>query len=141
MADPLSIATGILTFMGACNALASTIKKLHHLRKAPKELEELEKEISSLRLYTEGIGQLLEVHSRDRDSVIGRMSLDIHIQSARQKVQEIQQFLEESLLHASSSIKIRKGAWLKWQSEFNGLRQQLRDVRLEIGTCLNLFTV
>ncbi|KAK4691359.1 hypothetical protein P7C71_g5624, partial [Lecanoromycetidae sp. Uapishka_2] len=140
MADPLSIATGIITFVGACQALASTIQKLHHLRKAPQELEELETEILSLQSYSEGIKQLVDMHSCDQDQVIGRMSLGLHIENARKKIQKIQQFLENSLLDTSSMIKIRTRAWLKWQSEFKRLRQELRDVRLEIGSCIGLFS-
>jgi len=140
MADPLTIATGIVTLVGACNALASTIKKFYDLRKAPKELEELENEISALQSHTEGISQLVEPHGDTRDEIIGKLSLESHIESARKKIQEINRFLEKSLLDTSSSFRIRTSAWLKWQSEFSRLRQELRDVRLEIGTCINLFT-
>ncbi len=140
MADPLTIATGIITIVGACNALVSTIKKFHDLRKAPKELEELENEISALQSHTDSISQLVKPHGDTRDKIIGKLSLETHIESARKKIQEIHRFLEKSLLDASSSIKIRKSAWLKWQSEFNKLRQELRDLRLEIGTCINLFS-
>jgi len=140
MADPLTIATGIVTFVGARNALASTIKKFCDLRKAPKDLEELENEISALQSHTEGISQLLEPHGDNRDEIIGKLSLESHIESARKKIQEVNRFLEKSLLDTSSSFRIRTSAWLKWQSEFSRLRQELRDVRLEIGTCINLFT-
>lgn len=140
MADPLSIATGILTFMGACNTLVSTIKKLHQLRQAPRELEELENEISSLRTYTEGLNRLVEMRNVNDKKAIDLLFLGSQIDSARWKIQEIRHFLEGSLLDPSSSIKIRSSAWLKWQSEFNRLRQELRDVRLEIGTCIGLFT-
>jgi len=89
MADPLTIATGIVTLVGACNALASTIKKFYDLRKAPKELEELENEISALQSHTEGISQLVEPHGDTRDEIIGKLSLESHIESARKKIQEI----------------------------------------------------
>lgn len=140
MADPLSIATGILAIVGACNALASTIKKFHDLRKAPQELEELEHEISALQSHTRSISQLVQPHGDNRDNIIGKLSLETHIESARKKIQEIHRFLEKSLLDASSSIKIRTSAWLRWKSEFSRLRQEVRDVRLEIGTCINLFS-
>ena len=141
MADPLSIATGILTFMGACNALASTVKKLHQLRKAPHELEALENEISALRSCAEGINQIVQMHSGVRnDDIISQFSVVNSIESARKKIEEICQYLEHSLLDATSSNKVRPSAWLKWQSEFNRLRQELRDIRSEIGTCISLFS-
>ncbi|KAL8796206.1 MAG: hypothetical protein Q9182_007419 [Xanthomendoza sp. 2 TL-2023] len=67
--DPLSIATGVITLIGACNALASTIKKLHQLREAPKELEDLEKELSTLRSCTEGVNHLLQTQDNHRSGI------------------------------------------------------------------------
>lgn len=139
MADPLSIATGILTFMGACNALASTIEKLHHLRKAPQELEELENEIFALQASIDSIKRLVQMHSGSRNEAIGQISIGAYVENARKKIQQIQRSLEESLVDLSSSNRIRAKAWLKWQSEYNRLRQELRDIRLEIGTCISLF--
>ena len=139
MADPLSIATGVITFIGACNALATTVKKLHRIRKAPAELLELEHELSALRSCTEGIEQLAQAHSGDREKLIGHIHTGLYLENARKKIQQIQQFLEKSLLDTSTGSKIRPSAWLKWQSEFSRLRQELRDVRSEIGTCINLF--
>ena len=138
MADPLSIATGVITFIGACNALATTIKKLHRIRKAPAELIELEHEMSALRSCAEGIERLAQAHSIDREKVFSHIHIDSYVDNARKKIQQIQQFLEQSLLNTSTGSKIRSSAWLKWQSEFSRLRQELRDVRSEIGTCISL---
>ena len=139
MADPLSIATGVITFIGACNALATTIKKLHRIRKAPAELLELEHELSALRSCTEGIEQLTQTHSRRHEYVIGQIHIGLYVDNARKKIQQIQQFLEQSLIDTSRGSKIRSSALLKWQSEFSRLRQELRDLRSEIGTCISLF--
>lgn len=137
--DPLSVATGVLTLIGACNALASTIRKLHHLREAPRELGALEKEISALQSCTDGISHLVQTHGQSRREVMGHSSIGVCVGTARQKIEEIQQYLDRSLLDPSSGGKIRKSAWLRWQSEFDRLRQDLRDVRSEIETCICLF--
>lgn len=126
--------------MSACNALASTIKKLHQLRKAPHELDALENEISALRSCAEGINQIVQMHSGVRNDIIAQVSVVDSIESAHKKIQQIHTYLEHSLLDANSSSKIRPSAWLKWQSEFNRLRQELRDIRSEIGTCICLFS-
>ncbi|KAL8737103.1 MAG: hypothetical protein Q9181_002023 [Wetmoreana brouardii] len=125
--------------MGACNALASTIQKLHRLRNAPKELEELENEINALKTCTGGIDRLVQMHSGNGVGLVCQTSLGVYIENARKKIQEIQRILEHSLLDTSSSRKIRASAWLKWQPEFHRLRQGLRDLRSEIGTCISLF--
>ncbi|KAL8952036.1 MAG: hypothetical protein Q9222_002023 [Ikaeria aurantiellina] len=138
--DPLSIATGIITFMGVCNALASTIKKLHHLRKAPEELDELEYELMSLQSHIASINKLVKLQTLVSDPIPRQLSLDLHINSACNKVQAIQEFLESSLLNPSSNLRIRTTAWLKWESEFSRLRQELRDLRSEVGSCIGLFT-
>ncbi|KAL8819079.1 MAG: hypothetical protein Q9223_002415 [Gallowayella weberi] len=136
--DPLSIATGVITLIGACNALASTIKKLHQLREAPKELDDLEKELSALQSCTEGVNQLIQTHDNHRRGIVGRMSIGLYVENAHQKIEQIQHFLDRRLLDLSSRNKIRRSAWFKWRSEFERLRQELRDVRSEIGTCICL---
>ncbi|KAI4261852.1 MAG: hypothetical protein L6R42_002955 [Xanthoria sp. 1 TBL-2021] len=137
--DPLSVTTSVLTLIAACNALASTIRKLHHLRHAPKELKQLEAEISALHSCTEGFNVLLHTHSDNRNGMFDHLSLGVYIKDARQKIEQTQQFLESRVLDLSSSSNIRKSVWLKWQSEFTRLRQELRDVRSQLGTCICLF--
>ncbi|KAL8846856.1 MAG: hypothetical protein Q9221_008085 [Calogaya cf. arnoldii] len=137
--DPLSITTSVVTLIAACNALASTIRKLHRLRHVPKELEELEKEISALQSCTEGINMLILTHSDNQNGMFGQISLGVYVKDARQQIEQTQQFLDSSVLDLSSSSRIRKSVWLKWQSEFSRLRQELRDVRSQLGTCISLF--
>ncbi|KAL8704734.1 MAG: hypothetical protein Q9201_002118 [Fulgogasparrea decipioides] len=137
--DPLSIAAGVVTFMGACNALASTIQKLHRLRNTPKELKELENEINDLKTCMGDINRLVQMHSGNGVELVCQTSLGVYVENARKKIQEIQKYLEHTLLDTPSSRKIRASAWLKWQPEFHRLRQELRDLRSEIGTCISLF--
>ncbi|KAI4103484.1 MAG: hypothetical protein LQ339_004209 [Xanthoria mediterranea] len=137
--DPLSVTTSVLTLIAACNALASTISKLHHLRHAPRELEQLEAEISALHSGTDALNILLHTHSDNQSDMFDHLSLGPFVKDARQKIEQTQGFLETSVLDLSSSSKIRKSVWLKWQSEFTRLRQELRDVRSQLGTCICLF--
>lgn len=137
--DPLSVTTSVLTLIAACNALASTISKLHHLRHAPRELEQLEAEISALHSCTDALNILLRTHSDNRSAMFDYLPLGRFVKDARQKIEQTQGFLESSVLDLSSSSKIRKSVWLKWQSEFTRLRQDLRDVRSQLGTCICLF--
>ena len=138
--DPLSIATAVLTCMSATNTLISTVKKLHNLRRAPKEIEELENEISALRSTSESMNAILQMPSGSKNQVLQHVPVTTSIDAARKKIDGIQRFLETTLLAEDSSAKIQKSAWLKWQSEFNRLRQELRDSRIELGTCMNLFS-
>ena len=112
MADPLSIATGIMTCWELCNALASTIKELHQLRKALKELEMLENEISSLQSYTGGINQLMDIHTGTSNVIIGQMSLGLNVDSARTKIQEIQKIFRGlfCMLCQASGFVRRRGS-------------------------------
>ena len=66
----------LLTFMGACNALRSTIQKLYHLRNAPKELGELDLDISALKSCVENVNQLVQIKSGDWNRTINSTSLD-----------------------------------------------------------------
>ncbi|KAL8657095.1 MAG: hypothetical protein Q9226_002270 [Calogaya cf. arnoldii] len=82
---------------------------------------------------------LVLTHSDYQNGMFGQISLGVYVKDARQKIEQTQQFLDSSVLDLSSSSKIRKSVWLKWQSEFGRLRQELRDVRSQLGTCINLF--
>ncbi|KAL8887444.1 MAG: hypothetical protein Q9215_004979 [Flavoplaca cf. flavocitrina] len=137
--DPLSVTTGVLTLIAACNALASTIAKLNRLRHAPKELEALETEICALQTCIEDINALVHTHSDNPSGILGKLSLGEHINDARHKIEQIQQFLDTSVLDLASSSKIRKSYWLNWQLEFGRLRQELRDLRSRLGTCICLY--
>ncbi|KAL9631580.1 MAG: hypothetical protein Q9204_004172 [Flavoplaca sp. TL-2023a] len=137
--DPLSVTTGVLTLIAACNALASTITKLNRLRHAPKELEALETEICALQTCIEDINALVHTHSDNPSGILGKLSLGEHINDARHKIEQIQHFLGTSVLDTASSSKIRKSYWLKWQLEFGRLRQELRDLRSRLGTCICLY--
>ncbi|KAL8965609.1 MAG: hypothetical protein Q9183_003764 [Haloplaca sp. 2 TL-2023] len=137
--DPLSITTGVLTLIAACNALATTIAKLHRIRHVPEELEELETEICALQSCIEATNTLVRLHSDDRSGINGQLSLGQHIKDAYRKIEQIRLFLDTRVLEISSGRKIRKSFWLKWQSQFNRMRQELRDVRSQLGTCISLF--
>lgn len=137
--DPVSLTTAVVTFIGACNVLASTIQKLHHLRKAPKEIQELDNEISALKACVVGIGHLLKSHGEDRNDLIGQLPIALSLDNACGKIEETQRYLEQSLLDTSSGRKIRTSAWLKWLPEFQRLRQEIRDIRSELGTCISLY--
>ncbi|KAL8996789.1 MAG: hypothetical protein Q9188_006482 [Gyalolechia gomerana] len=125
--DPLSVTTGVLTLVGACNALASTIRKLHHLREAPRELGALEKEISALQSCADGISHLVQTHGQSRREVMGQSSIGVCVGNARQKIEEIQQYLDRSLLEPSSGSKIRKSAC----AESQGNEMQLQKLTSE----------
>ncbi|KAL8877268.1 MAG: hypothetical protein Q9198_004683 [Flavoplaca austrocitrina] len=137
--DPLSVTTGVLTLIAACNALASTITKLNRLRHAPKELQGLKTEICALQTCTEDINAIVHTHSDSPSGILDKLSLEEHIKDARHKIEQIQQFLDTSVLDLASSSKIRKSYWLKWQLEFGRLRQELRDLRSRLGTCICLY--
>ena len=139
--DPLSIATGVLTCMGACNALGSTVQKLYRLRNAPKELGELDSDISSLKSCVENVNQLVQTKSGDWNRTISPTSLELCVENTRKKVEQTQEFLKHSLLDDAAIRRVRPRAWLRWQSQFTRLRQELRDVRLELGTCIGLHSL
>ena len=139
--DPLTIATGVLTLMGACNALGSTVQKLYHLRNGPKEISELSSDISALKSCVENVNQLVQAKGGDLNRTISTCSLESCVENARKKVEQTQAFLEHSLLDDAAVCRVRARALLRWQSHFSRLRQELRDVRSELGTCIGLYNV
>ncbi|KAF2224518.1 ankyrin repeat-containing domain protein [Elsinoe ampelina] len=135
MADPLSIATGVVAFIGAANALASTIKKLHRVRHAHTSIKALEDEMRALRDYVESIRQLLDAHGH---LMMQQDPMEKHLNRAHAKVNEVNMTLL-GLLKDSSHKTVRTSTWLHWDSQLSRMRQELRDVRVEIGNRLSVF--
>ena len=138
MPDPLSIGTGILAIIGSANALASTIKKLYRVRYAQTAIALLENEMTALRSYVESVNKLLGMsNGSQQNNAFQHLPIERYLETARTKIDQVNSFLDQKLLNDTPQRKIKKSVWLKWETELNRLNQELRDARMEIGTCLN----
>ena len=67
--DPLSVSTGILTLLGACSTISSTLSHIRQCRYIPDILTALHNEVSDLRLV------LLDIHDHREEFLKNDFSL------------------------------------------------------------------
>ncbi|CAK1365360.1 unnamed protein product [Cercospora beticola] len=141
MTDPLSISVAALACVGAAATLTKTIHKLILLQNAPQEISELAKEIKTIQTHLEGFHEVVKERGNAHTTIAAALPIDKCINDAQQKTTQINTFLETNLLKETSlaTKKLKKSAWLKWQSELRRLKQELRDIRVELGININLF--
>jgi hypothetical protein len=105
MVDPLSITAGVLTVLGACSI---SVKALKSAYTAPQELARLEIELSHL----EDVVREIELTTAD-DGGTSHGLIKI-ISRARVKVQQVHDFMQNKLYHASSvSAKIKRRSLIR----------------------------
>ncbi|MCJ1348632.1 hypothetical protein MMC31_006864 [Peltigera leucophlebia] len=110
--EPLSIAAGTLTLLGALGATAKGLKKLASLKHAPIQILQLCNEVKFAATVVKDLQHLLEEH--------------------------LMQDIPSTGLDSVSDIEFSKRAWLKHQTKSLRLFEEIRDYRVEINNNLNL---
>ena len=92
--DPFSITVGILTILGACS---TGIKALKSAYASPQEYTRLEIELDHLHDVIGNVNRLVTEHQLIGDTLIKDLTL------AENKLQEVNNFIHESLRHSGRS--------------------------------------
>ena len=94
MTDPLSISVGILAILGVCSA---GVKSLRSAYGSSQELTRLEMELDHLHDVIKFVDGLATEHQLAGNALIKNLTL------ARNKLQEVHDFIDKSLRHSTSS--------------------------------------
>ena len=94
MTDPLSITVGILAIFGACSA---GVKSLRSVYVSSQEYTRLEMELDHLHDVVEFVDGLVTEHQLTGNTLIKNLML------ARRKLEEVRNFIHNSLRHSSPS--------------------------------------
>ena len=131
--DPLSLATGVVTLLGACSVVTKTFRRILSLKDAPPLIQALNNEISDLQLALMDVNDYVQQIKQSRastpiaDARILRMC-SLTIDDTREKIQEIDSLLHSRLLKPSSGGKLE----IKYPSlvrEFSHLIKHQGDIR------------
>ena len=95
MADPLSLSLGILTILGACSAGTKLLRSAYAL---PQEYARLEIELDHLHDIIKFVNELVI-----KNPPLTGTALTKNLNFARSKLQEVQNFMTNSLRHSSPS--------------------------------------
>ena len=142
--DPFSLATGVLTLLGACTTASATISKFRRLKEAPGLIQALSNEISDLRLVlldvsdhfrsTQSAGLVIP----DIDRTICELSSSV-LDQARVKVQEVEAVIQYEVTKPGrgADLKVDKTAFLRNYSRLLLLQADLRDTRQKMTSLFN----
>ena len=151
--DPFSLTAGIIGVLGVGGQLAGCLKKIETLKGAPKELRELNGEISDFYLVVKQVHGLC--HQCSEDSGVSRDNgLRSPLARMKGKLLELEELVAFKLTKSGSTdrdIQVDRSRWLRLKPKVQKLREDLRCIILNISlllitmilyvsTCLKLST-
>ena len=121
MADSLSVAASVLAVLGACSY---SVKAFRSALAAPKNLEDLETELSHLESVIRSI-QTAGAQGHPRSHSPGLIE-DIRL--AHVKVKEVHAFFEKSLYHGGTAGKTRWRSLIRQTDRVTALAEELNGI-------------
>ena len=122
MADPLSITLGILTILGACSTGTKLIRSAYVL---PQEYARLETELDHLHDIIKFVDGLITKHPLTGNA------LTKHLNFAWNKLQEVQNFINNSLRHSSLS-PIKRRALVRNKDRLASFAKDIETAKIHI---------
>ena len=139
--DPLSIAASAIAFVGACRKLASGLKFLRDLSRAPEEITALTDELNDLQHVLLAVG--LVVRKR-KDNVLGELLSPLFAKVDRiihelcdecgacpQRLKQDDEYLDQLKTQLLARFK-----WTRAKRRVGQLRKRLKIVRLDFANSL-----
>ena len=138
MADPFSVAAGIITVLGAAEGVAKSLAKIKRLRNAPDELLALINEVSDFQVTLDGIQRHLIRNTQSWESSregLGHVSTLAN--RAKDKLLQLDELIQYRLVRLGNppgSIKVSRSEWARAKTTIAEFKQCLRDIKLDIIT-------
>ncbi|KAI1342341.1 hypothetical protein F5Y15DRAFT_300104 [Xylariaceae sp. FL0016] len=135
MADPLSIATGVITIVGALKAVTKGYKVIVDLKNAPEEFKSLVDEMECLQSHIAMLGRVLDLASplpaqmRDEvDRVVSRLHCKVgKLDSALKRVRKV----SKETHHVNPGSQVSSRRWHTHKSRILQLQEQMRTGQQE----------
>lgn len=132
--DPLSLTASVIAVIGAASRIASGLKRIIDLRKAPAVLLALNNEVSDLQLILAQLESLAPSRTaRDADQ-----SLLQNTTLVKAKLQELEIIIYARLIAKSGGLN--RAAWLLAQDKVETIRKDIRLLRVNISNALHVMT-
>ena len=136
MTDPLSIAASVITLIGTADAIVKSLQKVRNLRKAPGEVLALYNELTDLRVVLDDVSSCLSEVGDTSSSATKRLRhMASLIDRAKEHMQRLDETMHGRILKSGSldgEFKVSRTQWMKAKAPAEAIRQDLREVRLNI---------
>ena len=131
MAEPLSIATSVVTLLATTKPI---IKHLKALQEAPQELRDLLSEITQY----DSLLQVIREKSWSSDHI--HHDIKGLLKDATRKLQDIDSLVQYTLTKPGTSDKVDRLQWSNKKSEIGKLRKSLKDICADIVSMMGVET-
>lgn len=132
MADPLSIASGIIAVLQAAESISKTLKKLKTYWAASNEVLALINEISDIRLILDEHFDVSEQLNHTQDEPKARLRQFLH--DTRDKIIEIEHLIQRTGVRPDrTTAEINKFFWVRKKPQIEKLRIDLKVLRQNIA--------
>jgi len=122
MTDPLSITVGILTILSACSAGTKLLRSVYV---SPQEFARLEKELDHLHDVVKVVDGVINEHQLTGNALIKNLTL------AQSKLQEVHNFIHQSLRHSSLSV-VKRRALVRHRNRMMLFAKDLETVKAHV---------
>ena len=140
MADPLSVVASIIALIGAAESIGKTLNRIRDITNAPNEVLALSNEISDLTVVLKHV----ETYVTAADcAVISRDNLkhlSILAKRAQSRLDQLERIMHSHLPEpggANRRSSLRRLQWPLLKTKVDGLRVDLRDIKLSIIVQMN----
>lgn len=126
--DPLSIATGVVTLIGAGSTVGNGFKRIIDLRHAPDILRALQDDVSCARLFASNAMNQIQKAANTMDQQIFTAAINAHDQ-LNSAIHRLESFIAYELTVPTDSgkaIRPDKSVWLRAGPRIRELSQDLR---------------
>ena len=139
MADPLSITASVIAIIGAAEGVTKIFEKLRNIENAPSELLALFNEVADLTLVLRSVQNFIRSQNAHGPQISQDQlqHLSELVDKAKNKVLQLEEFMEYRLVKpdsTSKNIKVARQEWMKAKRTIKEFKQNLRDIRQNITT-------
>ena len=135
MADPLSITTSIIAVIGAAETVGKTLNRIRDMTNAPDEILALSNEISDLTVVLKHVETYATAADRAVTSPEHLEHISVLAKRAQSRLSQLEQIMHKHLSEpaaASWRSSLSRFRWACLKTKINGLRVDLRDIKLSI---------
>ena len=135
MADPLSITTSIIAVIGAAETVGKTLNRIRDMTNAPDEILALSNEISDLTVVLKHVETYATAADRAVTSPEHLEHILVLAKRAQSRLAQLERVMHKYLpgpVAASWRSSLSRFRWACLKTKINGLRVDLRDIKLSI---------
>ena len=139
--DPLSIIASTAALIGLIDQAVRGVRKLGRLKHVPSLLQQLNNELSDLRLVVGKVEDICrQALIQNSDLISDREVLSRMIDRAKNAILELEKVIEYGLPAPSegTTVKIDRLFWIRKESEIRDSRDRLRDAKWGLSIAIGL---